>query len=441
MSFARVDYAAGGRLDARDLAAVEADRNDRLDRHQALAHRAGPLLGLQLEPVGATVRVTPGVGLDAAGRLVRLAEPVEVVPPPEGFVTEVEVVAVETEVVPQRRGRVEVRSGTTGRRSWVAEVRTVQLPAGKTVVARRPGDAEPGQFPPSEPVAPSIYLGRVEHGTAGLTINRTGVSNAGVAAETIRAPSGAFELTLGLAPEATRPHFAVRGADRLPHLEIAPDGHARLTGGLTAGGVKARKVRFAQAAPADSAPGPWGLARVAVEQEGAPPREVMRLGLADPGKQGDPAARRMSIGRPDAVQLDTAAPGTPLVVAAGGEVRVRGLNVEGQRIREPVGPDPSEPAFAQAVVDAMLAGLAAGLAQSFVAGRVLSAVASPIAGAAVQLLGLDLATAADAEGRFLFQRVGWPGQIVFVRVEADGFEPRVSVAIVGASITIVLEEA
>jgi hypothetical protein len=430
-SLGRVEFRPGRFILAADLAAGEADRRYRLHLHQALQHGPGILRGLALEIAGGRIQVTPGLALDAYGRPLWLADRTTIEHPVErGAAVDVWLVWAETPAVPTRRGRVEVCTGHWGRTRETAAVEVT--PRGSLAVPIAVGEDCDGEAfpPPFEPADPAgVYLGSVRDAD-GLRVDRTGVRYASAKGEAVVSGSGALAVLLGYEPAAVTPRFTVTAGDTKPVLAVDLDGMATVRGRISAERAEASRVRFGRAGPPADRPRPWSIARVAVPREQGPPLDVLRLEIENLGGTDDPALRRFALGKDGGA--------SPLVVAANGNVMVSRLDAS-ERIHAPISADPNDPRFAAAAADALLAGIAAALARSFVQGSVVDVQGLPVAGASVELIGLAPEQHVDNQGRFVFPRVGWPGQVAFARATAPGRKPRVAAGVVGSTLQIALE--
>ena len=104
----------------------------------------------------------------------------------------------------------------------------------------------------------------------------------------------------------------------------------------------ASALRFRTLTEVPEAPAPWTVSRVATD------RDTLRVEIANPGAQGDPAQHRFVVGVPGADPV--------LTVQATGAVTLHAnaLTVEGLVVQGPAKPHPADPRVARAMIDKWL---------------------------------------------------------------------------------------
>jgi hypothetical protein len=160
-------------------------------------------------------------------------------------------------------------------------------------------------------------------------------------------PSNRVRMQIGAELATERRRFAVSLPDTsgayVDRLAIKADGSALLGGPTTlrndldltiAGAAEFRPLKAPPKAAA-----PWQVYHVKTTKDGVESHEL-RVEIANPGKQGDPANTIFVVGGVQANQFKAA-----LRVAADGTVTIGTLMVRGQVVEQPIDADPNDPRF------------------------------------------------------------------------------------------------
>lgn len=393
MTLVRPAFHDGIALTAALFGAEQTSRIDRILRHGTRGHLSGIASGLEISVSAGQIRIAPGVALMPNGHVVCLPE-TQVLdgPPDDGRYA----VLLRDQMMPGRRG--------------IAISAAISL------------EAE---------VAPeAVCLGAVIGGDDGLSRDLADRQTIGSVADRVTSPDRDVTLALGRNEDRAHPELAVSFAGEEPPFTLSRGRGARLAGQFTIHvgvgnptALRAPTIQFPTAGEAPEDASPWSLRRVPTVTD-EETFDELRLELHHPGKNGDPARSRLVIGA-----LEDAPPDAPaltgLAINAEGEATLfqdgepasQGLNVipPGRVALSPVSPDPTDPAFAVALTEAMLQGLTWALLiatlNSGITGAAMDGT-DPVAGVTVTLGERTAIT--DSTGRFFLASAGWPGETVLL---------------------------
>jgi hypothetical protein len=385
---------------AADLLAEQEHRVQARRRHDRAQHRWGVVAGLELESTGAGLEIRPGVAVDGYGRslVLRAATTIEWerIDRFRGGAAAVDLWLLYGAVVPAAPsdGYAECNAPRVAERP---RLRLTTAPSATAdPVARRPREVplealESGpESPAPESGAWPVYLGRLVPDGSTYRPEIDDRPQAGLVGEDVETPGGDVRMQVGGELPGDSARFAVelgpRGAQRTRHLAIDRQGAVRIRGDLMLEGTLALVAQHRTpprsgadpcAAYADGgrsgdpwapsavgfhpleaepqAAAPWQVYRTPA---GDPPTDELRFEIAHPGAKGDPATRRLSLGRPDTAgkfeNCLSVSADCSLIVKPGSLTLVGG----GQLIRAPAEEDLEDPGFAAAVVAAWLEAIA-----------------------------------------------------------------------------------
>jgi hypothetical protein len=390
----RVHYQERQILRAEDLEAEQAYRIAMRRRHNIAHHGWGIVTGLDLG-IGddkETLRIEPGMAVDGYGRELfvpqtydvswEILRSEELKGKKSEWVVDVWLIYARVPETPPQKGRWECGPGQHSR--WREEAHIRLTRGGDEVPDPRhpPGvtstdlDFGPYRAPPDDPAqAWPVFLGRVEcKDVAGegaveetaspitvVSVTRPYVSLIG---EAVLSPAGDVRMRVGSTQSGGEQQFSVSLRDDKDvwqdRLVIQREDTALLRGHLILVGeasqpanLRAEGIKFTQPVRLPDKAKPWQLYRTVLPQDESPVHQL-RLEIAHPGNEDDPAYYQLVIGYHD---------GNPgfqpcLTVMADGTVRISG-NLEitaGHIIRSPIQADPSDPRFVNAVLNNWIGG-------------------------------------------------------------------------------------
>jgi hypothetical protein len=366
----RPRYREGQPLRARDLVAEQRYRLAGRRRHDSGHHQWGIVSGLALASTTiGTVLVQHGLAVDGYGRGLVVPEPRPI--PPDAL-DRLAAAAVEVWLLYGRAPMTPTRPGRwdcgPGRHSRFDERPLVRLVAEADAVdPRRPPEVPDADLvtrpepPPDEPQREwPVYLGRLERvAGGGWRVDHRDRPYTALVGESLTAPDGLARLQLGSELPGDPRRFTVAVADppgpRSDRLRIDRDGavtvhgDTRLEGNLVVAAVTtggAQGVAFRPLAAVPNAAAPWRLYRAETAQA-----DQLRIELAQPGEQGDPARYRLAVGtvEADGSFRPRLTVGADCVTTVHGNLTVEGLLVEG-----PVAADIEDPRLAPALIGSWL---------------------------------------------------------------------------------------
>lgn len=396
MRIQRVRYREGQRLRAADLNDEQAYRLAWRRGHHISHHGWGIVTGLALAVARNRVRIQPGFAVDGYGRELVVPEALAI--PPSAFdklgteSLRVWLVYHRKPKTPAGRGRWQCGPGQHSR--WHEEARVCLTVAGDTDIDPRlpPGipdadlEPDPHQALTGEPAKRwPVYLGQVMRQGDGYRLDLANRPYATLVGEVVVAPSGRAQMQVGAEEAGDRKRFVVSLPDEegrfAEHLAIDREGDATIRGDTTVDDgnlviaeAEARQVPLVASdlarlcgrqqgqmaedqswgiafealdAPPEEA-APWQIYRTTKASDDGPINQLL-FEVGHPGDESDPTRYGLSVGYADVEGAFIPC----LTVRADCTVVVHGdLAAKAQVLQGPIEPDPSDPRFAAAVLDA-----------------------------------------------------------------------------------------
>jgi len=387
MAIVRPRFTEGQFLGFEDLVAEQTHRDEASRRHRIGHHRWGVVAGLELIARPGGFAVESGYAVDGYGRRLIVADPIGV------------------DVDGASSGESDVWLALSEGAAGDAVSSVCLVPAGEIDPRCPPGVTAPAcDFAAHDGAPPSVaswpvYLGRVTWVGDVVTARTDRRVSAGLTGEAVQAPSGRARLQIGAESAGDADRFAVLTevapsptdddevsaplppspqlvADRegnvevccpsdlngdmkvIPSAHLPTDAHA---------GVKFGTTDLPEAAS------PWTAYRTQVERAGRKVNQL-RVEIAHPGDDGDPARNRFVLG-----VVDNGAFTPCLSVDADCRVTVHdGLEVKGLLVEGVIDADPSDSRFAAATTESFVQGAVGGANQidAYYAAEVMVTVTS-----------------------------------------------------------------
>jgi hypothetical protein len=392
MSIVRPHFAEEQFVGFEDLVAEQAHRDEAARRHGIGHHRWGVVAGLALAARPGGFTVEPGYAVDGYGRRLIVADLID----------------VDVDVDEASSWSRDVWLRLSERAAGDAVTSVCVVPSGAVDPRCPPGvpapayDVAPHNGAPPSGASWPVYLGWVTWDGKEVTAGDDRRVSAGLTGESVRAPSGRASLQVGAESAGDPRRFAVltevappptdddtpEPLTPSPQLVVNHEGDLEVYGTSDLNGdVKVipsahlpgeahAGVEFGSATLPKAA-SPWTVYRTQIERDGRKANQL-RVEIAHPGDDGDPARNRFVLGVIDQ-NASTPAFMPCLAVDANGKVNVHNdLEVEGLLVEGAIDADPTDPRFAAATAESFVQGSVGGAnqADAFYAAEVTVTVTS-----------------------------------------------------------------